>query len=170
MKIRNLMICGIILAMPFSMISCDLQDDYILNVSESTESKIDGDKVNEIFESEKVSNLLDKLKTTPGEISDKLDNSDSETQEKIDELNDKMDDLKSTINDADFENKSEDIIDKIDEISGKIDELKDKVDDVKDRADNYDSPINKEKATDSVDELKSHMDNLENALNRLGQK
>ena len=117
MKIKKIILICTICMVPFSMLSCGLnfQDDYILEVKENTDEKPSGDKVDEIFESDKISELMDKLKTTPAEISDKLDEVDSETKDKIDELNEKMDELKDTIDSADIEGKSEDIIDKIDE-------------------------------------------------------
>ena len=169
MKIRNLFIIGIVITMSYLITGCNLKDDYIIKVSENTDEKPSGDKVDEIFESEKISELMDKLKTTPSEVSEKLDEVDNDTQEILDELNDKIDELKTTIDNADFENKSEDIVNKINDINDKIDEIKEKTDDAKDRLDNFENPVDEEKVNDLIDELKLHMSNLENSINRLGK-
>lgn len=147
-----------------------LEDDYILQVKENTDAKPSGDKVNDIFDSEKVSKLMDKLKTMPADITEKLDNVDSDTEDKIKELTDKADELTDKINSADLSGKSEEIKSKIDEITDKLDEVKDKVDDVKDRADSIENPVDKEKVTDTLDEFQSHMNNLKSALDRIGKK
>jgi len=148
------------------MIGCNIKDDYIIETKKNTDEKPSGDKVNEVFDSEKMAELMDKLKTTPKEVSDKLDEVDSDTTRTMKELNDKADELTDTLNSADFEGKSEDIKKQFDDISDKLDELKDNVNDAKDRADTFEDPIDKIQVTDTIDEFTSHSDNLQRALNR----
>jgi len=148
------------------MIGCNIKDDYIIETKKNTDEKPSGDKVNEVFDSEKMAELMDKLKTTPKEVSDKLDEVDSDTTRTMQELNDKADELTDTLNSADFEGKSEDIKKQFDDISDKLDELKDNVNDAKDRADTFEDPIDKIQVTDTIDEFTSHSDNLQRALNR----
>jgi len=172
-KLLNLVICTIVSTLGLSLVGCDkiqLKDDYIIQLKENSDAKPSGDKVNDVFASEKVSEFMDKLKTMPADITDKLDNVDSETEDKIRELTNKADELSDKINRADIEGKSEDIKSKIDEISDELDKLKDKADDTKDRVDKVENPIDKKKVTDTLDEFQSHMDNLESALNRFGKR
>jgi len=70
------------------MIGCNIKDDYIIETKKNTDEKPSGDKVNEVFDSEKMAELMDKLKTTPKEVSDKLDEVDSDTTRTMQELND----------------------------------------------------------------------------------
>ncbi|BCZ48294.1 hypothetical protein psyc5s11_43610 [Clostridium gelidum] len=162
-NIISLILCSII---SFSMIGCNIKDDYIIETKKNTDEKPSGDKVNEVFDSEKMAELMDKLKTTPKEVSDKLDEVDSDTTRTMQELNDKADELTDTLNSADFEGKSEDIKKQFDDISDKLDELKDNVNDAKDKADTFEDPIDKIQVTDTIDEFTSHSDNLQRALNR----
>ena len=162
-NIISLILCSII---AFSLIGCNIKDDYIIETKKNTDEKPSGDKVNEVFDSEKMAELMDKLKTTPKEVSDKLDEVDSDTTRTMQELNDKADELTDTLNSADFEGKSEDIKKQFDDISDKLDELKDNVNDAKDRADTFEDPIDKIQVTDTIDEFTSHSDNLQRALNR----
>ena len=172
-KVVSLIICAIVSSLSISLAGCgklQLEDDYIIQVKENTDAKPSGDKVNDVFDSDKISELMDKLKSMPADIADKLDEVDSDTENSIRELTDKADELTDKINSADLEGKSDDIKSNIDEMSDKLDDLKDKVDDAKDRADDIENPIDKEKVTDTLDEFRSHMNNLESALNRLGNK
>lgn len=162
-NIISLILCSII---SFSFIGCNLKDDYIIKTQENTDEKPSGDKVNEVFDSEKMADLMDKLKTTPKEVSDKLDEVDSDTTRTMKELNDKADELTDVLNNADFEGKSEEVKKQFDDISDKLDELKDNVNDAKDRADAIENPIDKTQVTDTIDEFTSHSDNLQRALNR----
>ena len=162
-NIISLILCSII---SFSLIGCNIKDDYIIETKENTDEKPSGDKVNEVFDSEKMKELMDKLKTTPKEISDKVDEVDSDTTRTMKELNDKADELTDALNNADLQGKSEDIKQQFDDISDKLDELKNNVDDVKDRADTIKDPIDKTQVTDTIDEFTSHVDNLERALDR----
>lgn len=150
----------------FSLIGCNLKDDYIIETKENTDEKPSGDKVNEIFESEKMTEVMDKIKTTPKELSDKIDDVDSDTQRTMRELNEKADELTDALNNADFEGKSEDLKEQLDDISDKLDELKDNVKDAKDRVDTYENPVDKVKVTDTIDEFTTHMDNMQRALDR----
>ena len=162
-NIISLILCSLI---SFSLIGCNLKDDYIIKTKENTDEKPSGDKVNEVFDSEKMTELMDKLKTTPKEISDKLDEVDSDTARTMQELNEKADELTDALNNADFEGKSEDIKKQFDDISDELDELKDNVNDAKDRADTFEDPIDKTQVTDTIDEFTTHSDNLQRALNR----
>lgn len=150
----------------FSLIGCNLKDDYIIETKENTDEKPSGDKVNEIFESEKMIEVMDKIKTTPKELSDKVDEVDSDTQRTMRELNEKANELTDALNNADFQGKSEDLKKQLDDISDKLDEIKDNVKDAKDRADTYENPVDKVKVTDTIDEFSTHMDNLQRALDR----
>lgn len=172
-KLVGLIICTIVSALSISLTGCgkiQLEDDYILQVKENTDAKPSGDKVNDVFDSDKVSELMDKLKTMPADITEKLDEVDSDTENSIRELTDKADELTDKLNNADLSGKSEDIKSQIDEISDKLDEVKDKVDDAKDRVDDIENPVDKNKVTDTLDQFQSHMDNLQSALDRLGNK
>ena len=162
-NIMSLILCSII---SFSLIGCNLKDDYIIETKENTDEKPSGDKVNEVFDSQKMKELMDKLKTTPKEVSDKVDEVDSDTTRTMKELNDKADELTDALNNADLQGKSEDIKKQFDDISDKLDELKNNVDDVKDRANTIKDPIDKTQVTDTIDEFTSHVDNLERALDR----
>lgn len=150
----------------FSLIGCNLKDDYIIETKENTDEKPSGDKVNEVFDSEKMKDVMDKIKTTPKELSDKIDEVDSDTQRTMRELNEKADELTDALNNVDFEGKSEDLKEQLDDISDKLDELKDNVEDAKDRADTYENPVDKVKVTDTIDEFTTHMDNMQRALDR----
>lgn len=150
----------------FSLIGCNLKDDYIIETKENTDEKPSGDKVNEVFDSEKMKDVMDKIKTTPKEMSDKIDEVDSDTQRTMRELNEKADELTNALNNADFEGKSEDLKEQLDDISDKLDELKDNVEDAKDRVDTYENPVDKVKVTDTIDEFTTHMDNMQRALDR----
>lgn len=163
-NIISLILCSMI---SFSLIGCNIKDDYIIQRKENTDEKPSGNKVNEVFDSEKMTELMDKLKTTPKEISDKLDEVDSDTTRTMKELNDKVDELTDTLNNADFEGKSADVKKQFDDISDKLNEIKDNIDDAKDRADTIEQPIDKTQVTDTMDDLKAHIDNLERALNRV---
>ncbi|WP_270566089.1 hypothetical protein [Clostridium beijerinckii] len=167
MKKKNIMSFILLLILSFSLIGCNLKDDYILQTKEDTDEKPSADKVNEVFESDKMKELMDKLKSSPKEISDKVNEVDSDTTRVMKELNDKADELTDELNNADFEGKSEDIKNKFDDISNKLDEIKDNVDDAKDRADTFKDPIDKKQVTDTVDEFTSHMNNLERAIDRI---
>ena len=162
-NIISLILCSII---SFSLIGCNIKDDYIIQTKENTDEKPSGDKVNEVFDSEKMTELMDKLKTTPKEISDKLDEVDSDTARTMQELNEKADELTDALNNADFEGKSEDIKKQFDDISDELDKLKDNVNDAKDRAETFEDPIDKTQVTDTIDEFTTHSDNLQRALNR----
>ena len=157
------MLCMILI---FSLIGCNLKDDYIIETKENTDEKPSGDKVNEVFDSEKMKDVMDKIKTTPKEMSDKIDEVDSDTQRTMRELNEKADELTNALNNADFEGKSEDLKEQLDDISDKLDELKDNVEDAKDRVDTYENPVDKVKVTDTIDEFTTHMDNMQRALDR----
>ena len=150
----------------FPLIGCNLKDDYIIETKENTDEKPSGDKVNEVFDSQKMKDVMDKIKTTPKEMSDKIDEVDSDTQRTMRELNEKADELTDALNNADFEGKSEDLKEQLDDISDKLDELKDNVKDAKDRADSYENPVDKVKVTDTIDEFTTHMDNMQRALDR----
>lgn len=167
MKKKNIMSFILLLILSFSLIGCNLKDDYILQTKEDTDEKPSADKVNEVFESDKMKELMDKLRSNPKEISDKVNEVDSDTTRVMKELNDKADELTDELNNADFEGKSEDIKNKFDDISNKLDEIKDNVDDGKDRADTFKDPIDKKQVTDTVDEFTSHMNNLERAIDRI---
>jgi peptidoglycan hydrolase CwlO-like protein len=162
-KILSLMLCIILI---FPLIGCNLKDDYIIETKENTDEKPSGDKVNEVFDSEKMKDVMDKIKTTPKELSDKIDEVDSDTQRTMRELNEKADELTNALNNADFEGKSEDLKEQLDDISDKLDELKDNVEDAKDRVDTYENPVDKVKVTDTIDEFTTHMDNVQRALDR----
>jgi len=162
-KILSLMLCIIL---GFSLIGCNLKDDYRIETKENTDEKPSGDKVKEVFDSKKMTEVMDKLKTTPKELSDKIDEVDSDTQRTMRELNEKANELTDALNNADFQGKSEDVKEKLDDISDKLDEIKDNVKDAKDRVDTYEDPIDKVKVTDTVDEFSTHMDNLQRALDR----
>jgi uncharacterized protein YukE len=162
-KILSLMLCMILI---FPLIGCNLKDDYIIETKENTDEKPSGDKVNEVFDSEKMKDVMDKIKTTPKEMSDKIDEVDSDTQRTMRELNEKADELTDALNNADFEGKSEDLKEQLDDISDKLDELIDNVEDAKDRADTYENPVDKVKVTDTIDEFTTHMDNMQRALDR----
>lgn len=162
-KILSLMLCMILI---FSLIGCNLKDDYIIETKENTDEKPSGDKVNEIFESEKMTEVMDKIKTTPNELSDKIDEVDSDTQRTMRELNEKANELTDALNNADFQGKSEELKEQLDDISDKLDEIKDNVEDSKNRIDTYENPVDKVKVTDTIDEFSTHMDNLQRALDR----
>lgn len=171
---KNVIICIIMSCILLVLSGCsklNLQDDYILKTNESSDEELSGEKVNEIFEKEKVKNLMDKLKTTPAEVAEKLDESDSESKEMIDELNEKADELTEALDDVNLESKADEIKEKLDDISNKLDEIKDKVDDTKDNVENKkdNMSVDKEKVTDIVDEFSSHMNNLQSALSRFGE-
>jgi len=166
MRKKNLIGLMLCIVLPFSLIGCNIKDDYIIETKESTDEKPSGDKVNEVFESEKMKDLMDKLKTTPKEVSDKLDEADSDTVRTMKKLNDKVNELTDALNNADIEGKSEEVRDKVDDISDNLEEIKDLAKDAKDRADTIENPIDKTQITDTVDELTTHIDNLERALDR----
>ena len=150
----------------FSLIGCNLKDDYILETKENTDERPTDDKINEAFNSEKIKDLMDKLKSRPKEISDKIDEVDSDTTKVMKELNQKADELTDALNSADLQGKSEDIEDKFDEISDELDEVKSDIDDAKDRANAYKNPVDKKQVSDTVDEFTTHMDNLQRAMDR----
>lgn len=158
------LILGILLS--FSLIGCNLKDDYIIKTNENTDEKPSADKVNEVFDSEKMKDLMDKLKYKPKEISDKIDDADSDTIRMMKELDKKADELTDELNSADIEGKSKDIKDKSDDILDKLDEIKSNVDETKGRADSYKNPVDRKQVTDTVDEFSTHMNNLERALDR----
>ena len=162
-NIISLILCSMI---SFSLIGCNLKDDYIIQTKENTDEKPSGDKVNEVFDSEKMKEVMDKLKTTPKELSDKADEVDSDTQRTMKELNEKANELTDVLNRADFEGKSEDVKKQLDDISDKLDEIKDNVNDAKNKEDTFENPIDKVQVTNTVDEFSTHMDNLERALDR----
>lgn len=159
----SLMVC-IILA--FSLIGCNIKDDYIIQTKENTDEKPSSDKINEVFDSEKMKDFMDKLKTTPKEVSDKIDEVDSDTARIMKELNEKADELTDTLNNADIEGKSEDIANQFDDISDKLDEMQDNIDDIKDRKNKIENPIDETEVTNLIDEFQSHADNLERAIDR----
>lgn len=167
MNKRNIMIFIIFFMFSFSLIGCNLKDDYILETKEDTEEKLSSDKVNEVFESEKMKNLMNKLKFSPKEISDNLNEIDSDTVRIMKEINNKADELTDVIDSADFQGKSEEVKNKLDDISDKLDEIKDNVEDTKNRMDNYENPIDEKQITDTLDEFTIHMNNLEKALDRI---
>ena len=150
----------------FSLIGCNLKDDYILETKENTDERPTDDKINEAFNSEKIKDLMDKLKSRPKEISDKIDEVDSDTTKVMKELNQKADELTDALNSGDLQGKSEDIEDKFDEISDELDEVKSDIDDAKDRANAYKNPVDKKQVSDTVDEFTTHMDNLQRAMDR----
>ena len=150
----------------FSLIGCNLKDDYILETKENTDERPTDDKINEAFNSEKIKDLMDKLKSRPKEISDKIDEVDSDTTKVMKEINQKADELTDALNSADLQGKSEDIEDKFDEISDELDEVKSDIDDAKDRANAYKNPVDKKQVSDTVDEFTTHMDNLQRAMDR----
>lgn len=162
-NIISLILCSMI---AFSLLGCNLKDDYIIQIKENTDEKPSGDKVNEVFDSEKMKEVMDKLKTRPKELSDKADEVDSDTQRTMKELNEKANELTDALNHADFQGKSEDVKKQLDDISDDLDKLKDNVDDTKDRVDTYEDPIDKVQVTNTVDEFSTHMDNLQRALDR----
>jgi chromosome segregation ATPase len=162
-NIISLILCSMI---SFSLIGCNLKDDYIIQTKENTDEKPSGDKVNEVFDSEKMKEVMDKLKTTPQELSYKADEVDSDTQRTMKELNEKANELTDALNSADFEGKSEDVKKQLDDISDKLDEIKDNVEDAKNRVDTLKNPIDKVQVTNTVDEFSTHMDNLGRALDR----
>lgn len=162
-NIISLILCSMI---SFSLIGCNLKDDYIIQIKENTDEKPSGDKVNETFDSEKMKEIMDKLKTTPKELSDKADEVDSDTQRTMKELNEKANELTDALNHADFQGKSEDVKKQLDDISDKLDEIKDNVDEAKNRADTFENSIDKVQVTNTMDEFTSHMDNLQRALDR----
>ena len=162
-NIISLILCSVI---SFSLIGCNLKDDYIIQTNVNTDEKPSGDKVNEVFDSEKMKEVMDKLKTTPKELSDKADEVDSDTQRTMKELNEKANELTDALNHADFQGKSEDVKKQLDDISDELDKLKDNVDDTKDRVETYKDPIDKVQVTNTVDEFSTHMDNLGRALDR----
>lgn len=168
MKKKNIISVIICFILSFSLVACNLQDDYILKTNENTDEEPSGEKVDEIFSTEKMQDMMDKLKTTPKEVSDKINDVDSDTERMIKELNDKADELTDSLNNADFEGKSEDIKTQFNDISDKLDEIKDRIDDTKDQIDTVENPIDETQVTDVADEFKSHMDNLQSALNRVG--
>ncbi|MDR3593833.1 hypothetical protein [Clostridium sp.] len=158
------LIIGILLS--FSLIGCNLKDDYILKTNENTDEKPTSDKVNEAFDSEKMKDLMNKLKYKPKEISDKADEVDSDTTRIMKELDQKADELTDALNSADLQGKSEDIKDKMDKISDELDQVKSDADDAKDRADTYKNPVDKKQVSDTIDEFTTHMDNLQRAMDR----
>ena len=163
-NIISLILCSVI---SFSLIGCNVKDDYIIETKENTDEKPSGDKVNQVFDSEKMTEIMDKLKTTPKDLSDKIDEVDSDTERTMKELNEKADELTDALNNGDFEGKSEDIKKQLDDISDKLDEIKDNVDDTKNRIDTYENPIDKVQVSDTIDEYTSHMNNLQRALDRV---
>jgi methyl-accepting chemotaxis protein len=166
MKKKSVMSLIIVILLSFSLIGCNLKDDYILKTNENDDEKPTSDKVNEVFDSKKMKDLMDKLKTQPKEISDKIDEVDSDTTRTMKELNQKADELTDALNSADLQGKSGDVKDKLDEISDKLDEVKSNVDDAKDRVDAYENPVDKKQVSDTVDEFSTHMDNLQRAMDR----
>lgn len=164
-NIISLMMCTIL---SFSLFGCELKDDYILKTNENTDELPFGEKVDDIFDSEKMTELMDKLKTTPKEVSDKIDEVDSDTERMIREASDKAAALTDALNSADFEGKSEDVKSKFEDISDKLDEIKDRVDDEKNQIDTNEEKIDKTQVSDTMDEFTSHMDNLQSALDRVG--
>ncbi|AGX42294.1 hypothetical protein [Clostridium saccharobutylicum] len=169
MKKKNIVSILMCMVLSFSLFGCSFKDDYIIQTKENTDEKPSGDKVNEVFNSEKMKDLMDKLKSTPKKISDKADEVDSDTTRMMNELNDKADELTDAINDADVDGKSEDIKAKFDDISDELDKVNEKVNDAKEKSDSFENPVDETKITDTVDEFTSHMNNLENALNRVGK-
>lgn len=109
MKKKSMMSLILAILLSFSLIGCNLKDDYILETKENTDEKPTSDKVNEVFDSQKMKDLMDKLKTKPKEISDKVDEVDSDTTRTMKELNQKADELTNALNSADLQGKSEDI-------------------------------------------------------------
>lgn len=166
MKKKSLMVFMLCIILSFSLIGCNIKDDYIIETKENTDEKPSGDKVNEVFESEKMKDLMDKLKTTPKEASDKLDEADSDTVRTMKELDNKVNELTDALNNADIQGKSEEVRDKVDDISDNLEEIKDFAQDAKNRADTAENPIDKTQITDTVDELTTHINNLERALDR----
>ncbi|EKQ53800.1 MULTISPECIES: hypothetical protein [unclassified Clostridium] len=168
MKKKKLMISVSILCiiLSFSLIGCSIKDDYIIETKENTDEKPSSDKINEAFDSEKVKDLMDKLKTTPKELSDKSNDVDSDTVRTMRELNDKADELTDALNSADFQGKSEDIKNKFDDINDKLNQIKDNVEDAKNRVDTAKNPIDEKQVTNTVDEFQVHMNNLQRALDR----
>jgi len=167
MKKKNIMILILCSTIIFSLIGCNVKDDYIIQTKENTDEQPSADTVNKVFESEKMKELMDKLKTTPKEVSDKIDEVDSDTTRTMKELNDKIDELTDALNNVDFQGKSEDVKNQFDDISDKLDEIKDNVDDAKDRVDTIKDPIiDKTQVTDTIDEFIIHTNNLERALDR----
>lgn len=167
MKKKNLMSLIFCIILSFSLIGCNIKDDYIIQTKENTEEKPSGDKVDEVFDSEKMKDLMNKLKTTPKEISGKIDESDSDTVRTMKELNDEVNQLTDALNNADIQGKSEDVRKQVDDISDNLEEIKDIANDAKDRADTIENPIDQAQVTNTVDELSSHINNLERALDRL---
>lgn len=167
MKKKNRMSLIFCIILSFSLIGCNIKDDYIIETKENTEEKPSGEKVDEVFNSEKMKNLMDKLKTTPKEVSDKIDETDSDTVRAMKELDNKVAELADALNNADIQGKSEDVRKQADDISDNLEEIKDIVNDAKDRADAIENPVDKTQITDTVDELTSHMENLERALDRV---
>lgn len=166
MKKKNRMSLIFCIILSFSLIGCNIKDDYIIETKENTEEKPSGEKVDEVFDSEKMKDLMDKLKTTPKEVSDKIDETDSDTVRAMKELDDKVAELTDALNNADIQGKSEDVRKQADDISDNLEEIKNIVNDAKDRADAMENPVDKTQITDTVDELTSHMENLERALDR----
>lgn len=163
-RIMILLLCSFTI---FSLTACEFKDDYIIVRKENTDEKPSGDKVNEIFDSEKMKDLMDKLKTAPKEISDKINEADGDGSRVLKELNDKADELTDALNNADLEGKSEEVKKQFDEISDKFEELKNNVEELKDKADTVENPIDKTKISNTIDEFSTHLDNLQRALDRV---
>lgn len=164
-NVISLIICFIV---SFSLVGCNLKDDYILKTNENSNEELSKEKVDEIFDTENIKDLMDKLKTTPKEVSDKMDEVDSDTERVLRELNDKAEELTDALNNLDIEQKSEDIKTQFDDISNKLDEVKERVENTKDQIKEFKDPIDETQVTDTVDEFKAHMDNLQSAINRIG--
>ncbi|GAA0077912.1 hypothetical protein UT300005_22900 [Clostridium sp. CTA-5] len=149
---------------------CKFQDDYILVTKQNEDEVPSSEKVDDIFDSDKVKELEDKLKDKPAEIANKLDDMDEDKERIIKEFTDKADELTDKLNEADLQGKSEDVKKNMEELTDKLDELKDKTDDVKDKIEEKkdDNIIDETKVSDIKDDFNSHIDNLQKALNRLG--
>lgn len=173
MKKRSLIISiGLIFILGFSLIGCNLQDDYVLTVKQSEDETPSAEKVDDIFDSDDIQELKDKLRDTPSEIADKMDELDEDKERIMKEFADKADELTDKLNQADLEGKSEDLKDKFDEITDKLDELKDNVDDAKDKIEDKkdEDIIDKTEVTDLKDQFELQIENLQNALDRFGKK
>ncbi|AOR23131.1 coiled-coil domain-containing protein [Clostridium taeniosporum] len=173
MRKKNLMIAiGLILILGFSLLGCNLQDDYVLTVKQSEDETPSSEKVDEIFDSEDIQELKDKLRDTPSEIADKMDEFDEDKERLMKEFADKADELTDKLNQADLKGKSEDLKDKFDEIMDKLDEIRDDVDETKDKIEDKkdEDIVDKTEITDLKDQFELQVENLQNALDRLGKK
>ncbi|WP_460279688.1 hypothetical protein [Clostridium sp. CTA-5] len=170
MKNKNFICFFLCIFLSFSLMGCKFQDDYILVTKQNEDEVPSSEKVDDIFDSDKVKELEDKLKDKPAEIANKLDDMDEDKERIIKEFTDKADELTDKLNEADLQGKSEDVKKNMEELTDKLDELKDKTDDVKDKIEEKkdDNIIDETKVSDIKDDFNSHIDNLQKALNRLG--